>query len=163
VFIANEAAEEAAAAAESSPLMQMQLMQRYEARMAAIHSNAQELIKVAYQLREGAPAQTLAALPVAAEQFEIEIPEQSLRNLQQSLAAAEAREQQLKQALLLLQEGSQEVPASLLQGLDELGPEDGVYGAAMYVDSVDSAAFWRRCRRLGLAVSDSWVLQGMEG
>jgi hypothetical protein len=163
VYVANEAAEEAAAAAEDSPLVQMRVGQRYQARMAAIHSDALELIKVAYQLREGAPAQTLATLPVAAEQFEIEIPEQSLCNLQQSMQAAEAREQQLKQALLLLQQGSQEIPASLLKGLDELGPEDGVSGAAMYADSVDNAAFWHRCRRLGLAVSDNWVLQGMEG
>jgi hypothetical protein len=158
---AQKEAEEAAAAGQMSPLVEMQMLQQFESRMADIKDDAQALLKAAYQRREGAPSKALAQLPVAATQFELDIPKESMRNLQETIKAAEERERQLRQALLLLQQGMQDVPESLLEGLDELGPEDGVVGVANYLEDVDKAAFWRRCRRLGLAVNDSWVLDGM--
>jgi HPt (histidine-containing phosphotransfer) domain-containing protein len=153
--------QEAASTAEG-PLAVLQV-QKMQQEAMQVQDVLEGLLKYVYQHRDGAPAAVLQALPVVAAQVGVEMPQQSRKILEAAEAAAQEREQQLQQALLLHEQGGPAMPEDLLQGWDELGSGEPGDVVARYAEEPLQAALVRRMYWLGAAVTDGWVLKSLSG
>eukprot|EP00775_Hariotina_reticulata_P003612 gene3612-3876_t len=129
--------------------------------MGFLHMDAEKFIWSACRLRATAPAVVIQQLPVVASTLGLKIPSEVQQQLNEALAVAQAREDQLGKALMVWASGGAAIPRALAEQLDDFGAAEGVEALEHYLHNPLMAMMMSRWRRVGADVNDAWVLEAL--
>jgi hypothetical protein len=127
-----------------------------------LQMDAEKLIEAACRLRDRAPAVVIQQLPLVAESLGLKIPSEVQQQLDKALAVAQAREEQLGKALMVLASGGAAIPSTLVEQLDDVLASEGAEALQHYLQNPLMAMTMSRWRRIGVDVNDSWVVKALQ-